>query len=161
MITDLARLLRSWHERGTELRSARRCVELVEDLLGLTPGGLGVGVATAGPPQPGTAALYPSVTSALCAANAPRTSCFSGSGTLKASKVRASSAATSSNSSGEIRRLRWASSRPRSVRPGRVAEKWKGPPATSHTQSVRMNFRPGSLPRLLVCHSRRAGFCDF
>src|SRR6266498_1553451 len=24
-----------------------------------------------------------------------------------------------------------------------------------------MNLRPGSLPRLLVCHSRRAGFSDF
>src|SRR6185295_8620661 len=41
-----------------------------------------------------------------------------------------------------------------------VAEYWKGPPATLQTHSVRMNFRPGSLPRFLVCHSRRAGFSD-
>ena len=45
---------------------------------------------------------YPSVTSPLCAANAARTSSFSGSGTLKKSSVRPSSAATSSNSAGEI-----------------------------------------------------------
>src|SRR4029450_3581551 len=35
-----------------------------------------------------------------------------------------------------------------------------GPPATSQTQRVRMNLSPGSLARLLVCHSRRAGFSD-
>src|SRR6266576_409064 len=29
-----------------------------------------------------------------------------------------------------------------------------------HTHRVRMNLRPGSLPRLLVCHSRRSGFSD-
>jgi hypothetical protein len=31
----------------------------------------------------------------------------------------------------------------------------------SQTHKVRMNLRPGSLPRLLVCHSRRSGFSDF
>ena len=44
-------------------------------------------------------ALDPSVTSALCAANAARTSSFSTAGTLKKSRLRLSSAATSSNSS--------------------------------------------------------------
>ena len=44
--------------------------------------------------------------------------------------------------------------------PGTVGVYWKGPPETLHTQSVRMNFRPGSLPRFWVCHSRRAGFFD-
>src|SRR5262245_59560297 len=29
------------------------------------------------------------------------------------------------------------------------------------THSVRMNLRPGSLPRFLVCHSRSCGFLDF
>src|SRR6478672_4034104 len=29
------------------------------------------------------------------------------------------------------------------------------------TQSVRMNLRPGNLPRFLVCHSRSCGFFDF
>jgi hypothetical protein len=38
---------------------------------------------------------------------------------------------------------------------------WKGPPETLQTQSVRMNLRPGNLPRFLVCHSRSCGFLDF
>src|SRR5947207_199359 len=62
---------------------------------------------------------------------------------------------------GEIRRLRWASSRPSGVAPGLVAANLKGPPATSQTHSVRMNLRPGSLSRLFVCHSRSCGFLDF
>ena len=44
--------------------------------------------------------------------------------------------------------------------PGTVAEYSKGPPATLQTHRVRMNFRPGSLPRLLVCHSRSSGLAD-
>src|SRR5215211_3149475 len=36
-----------------------------------------------------------------------------------------------------------------------------GPPATLQTHRVRMNLSPGSLPRLLVCHSRRSGFSEF
>ena len=63
-------------------------------------------------------------------------------GTLKKSSVRPSSAATSSNSAGEILRSRWASSRPSGVEPGLVAVNWKGPPETSQTHSVRMNLRP-------------------
>src|SRR5262249_11211473 len=63
----------------------------------------------------------PSVTSPLCAANAARTSPFSLPGTLKKSSERPSSAATSSNWSGEIFSARWASSKPRRVRPGFVA----------------------------------------
>src|SRR5262245_17790838 len=31
----------------------------------------------------------------------------------------------------------------------------------SQTQRVRMNFRPGSRPRLFVCHSRSWGFSEF
>ena len=50
--------------------------------------------------------LNPSVTSSLCAANAARTSPFSWAGTPTASSVRPSSAATSSNSSGEMRSRR-------------------------------------------------------
>ena len=42
--------------------------------------------------------------------------------------------------------------------PGTVAVYSKGPPAMLQTHRVRMNFRPGSLPRLLVCHSRSSGF---
>jgi hypothetical protein len=52
-------------------------------------------------------------------------------------------------------------SRPRGVLPGLVAVNLKGPPETSQTQSVRMNLRPGSLPRFLVCHFRSCGFLDF
>src|SRR5512140_3427128 len=103
---------------------------------------------------------YPSVTSPLCAENAASTCSFSSGGTLKCSRVRPSSAATSSNSSGDIRSSRWASSKPSGVLPGLVAEYWNGPPATLQTQSVRMNFSPGSRARLLVCHSRRAGFLE-
>ena len=44
--------------------------------------------------------------------------------------------------------------------PGFVALNENGPPATSQTHSVRMNFSPGSLSRWLVCHSRRSGFFD-
>src|SRR6185312_6118148 len=62
---------------------------------------------------------------------------------------------------GEMRRLRWASSRPSGVLPGLVAVYWKGPPEMLQTHSVRMNLRPGSLPRFLVCHSRSWGFLDF
>src|SRR5262245_55882468 len=107
------------------------------------------------------AATYPAVTSLLWAANAVRTSAFSRFGTLKKSRVRPSSAATSSNSAGEIRRFRWASSRPSGVVPGLVAVYWKGPPEMLQTHSVRMNLRPGSLARFLVCHSRSCGFLDF
>jgi len=82
------------------------------------------------------------------------------SGTLKKSSVRPSSAATSSNWAGEIFSSRWATSKPIGVLPGLVAVYWKGPPATLQTHRVRINLRPGSLPRLLVCHSRRAGFSD-
>src|SRR6476660_3771574 len=102
---------------------------------------------------------YPAVTSPLWAATAPRTSVFSRFG--KKSRVRPTSAATSSNSSGEIRRFRWASSRPSGVAPGLVAVNLYGPPETSQTQSVRINLRPGSRPRFLVCHSRSCGFLDF
>jgi hypothetical protein len=49
-------------------------------------------------------ATYPAVTSPLCAPKAARTSSFSRFGTLTKSRVRPSSAATSSNSDGEIRR---------------------------------------------------------
>ena len=105
-------------------------------------------------------AKYPSVTSPLCAANAARTSFFSRSGTLKKSSVRPSSAATSSNWAGEIFSSRWATSKPTGVLPGFVAAYRKGPPATLQTHSVRINFRPGSLVRFLVCHSWRAGFFD-
>jgi hypothetical protein len=56
---------------------------------------------------------------------------------------------------------RWASSRPSGVWPGLVAVNWKGPPETLQTHRVRMNLRPGSLPRFLVCHSRSLGFLDF
>src|SRR6476646_5474316 len=59
-----------------------------------------------------------------------------------------------------MRRPRWASSRPSGVAPGLVALYWKGPPETLHTHSVRINLRPGSLLRLLVCHSRNCGFLD-
>ena len=52
--------------------------------------------------HPGQLVRKPSVTSPLCAANAARTSPFSRSGTSKTSSVRPSSAATSSNSAGEI-----------------------------------------------------------
>jgi hypothetical protein len=65
--------------------------------------------------------VYPRVTSSLCAAKAPKTSPFSRSGTLKTSSVRASSAATSSNSVGEIFSLRCASSKPSGVLPDTVA----------------------------------------
>src|SRR5262245_42179474 len=81
------------------------------------------------------AATYPAVTSALWAAKAPRTSAFSRGGTLQWSRVRASSAASSSNSAGEIRRLLCAASRPRGVAPGLVAVYWNGPPAMLQTQS--------------------------
>ncbi len=37
----------------------------------------------------------------------------------------------------------------------------KGPPVTSQTHSVRMNFSPGSLSKFLVCHSCNCGFLDF
>ena len=47
------------------------------------------------------------------------------------------------------------------VLPGLVAANWKGPPETLQTHSVRMNLRPGSLPRFLVCHSCSCGFLDF
>src|SRR5262245_20133061 len=107
------------------------------------------------------AATYPAVTSSLWAAKAASTSAFSRFGTLKKSRVRPSSAATSSNSAGEIRSFRWASSRPSGVAPGLVAVNLNGPPETSQTHSVRMNLRPGSLPRFLVCHSRNCGFFDF
>ena len=60
-----------------------------------------------------------------------------------------------------MRRSRWASSRPSGVLPGLVAVNLNGPPETSQTHSVRMNLRPGSLPRFLVCHSRSCGFLDF
>jgi hypothetical protein len=50
---------------------------------------------------------------------------------------------------------------PSGVVPGLVAVNWKGPPETLQTHSVRMNLRPGSLPRFLVCHSRSCGFLDF
>src|SRR5262245_49143811 len=43
---------------------------------------------------------------------------------------------------------------------GLVASNRKGPPETLQTHSVRMNLRPGNLPRLLVCHSRSCGFFD-
>jgi NAD(P)-dependent dehydrogenase (short-subunit alcohol dehydrogenase family) len=46
-------------------------------------------------------------------------------------------------------------------RAGLVAVNWKGPPETLQTHSVRMNLRPGSLSRFLVCHSRSFGFLDF
>jgi hypothetical protein len=46
------------------------------------------------------------------------------------------------------------------VAPGFVAVYWNGPPATAQTHKVRMNFNPGSRPRLLVCHSRSAGLAD-
>src|SRR5262249_6680925 len=107
------------------------------------------------------AATYPAVTSSLWAAKVARTSAFSRFGTLAKSRLRPSSAATSSNSAGEMRRARWASSRPSGVLPGLVAVNWKGPPETLQTQSVRMNLRPGNLPRFLVCHSRSCGFLDF
>src|SRR5436190_17403280 len=57
-------------------------------------------------------------------------------------------------------RSRWASSSPRAVLPGFVAENEKGPPATLQTHNVRMNFSPGSLASWLVCHSRSSGFFD-
>src|SRR5512132_2195430 len=57
-------------------------------------------------------------------------------------------------------RSRWASSSPRGVLPGFVAANEKGPPATSHTHSVRMNFSPGSLSTWLVLHSSSSGFFD-
>lgn len=63
---------------------------------------------------------WPAVTSSLWAAKAARTSPFSRFGTLTKSRVRPSSAATSSNSAGEIRRSRWVSSRPNGVEPGQV-----------------------------------------
>ena len=63
--------------------------------------------------------------------------------------MRPSSAATSSNSSGAIWNSRCASSSPRTVLPGSVGVYWNGPPATLHTHRVRMNFRPGSRPRLV------------
>src|SRR6476659_11367093 len=85
---------------------------------------------------------YPAVTSPLWAAKAPRTSVFSRFGTLKESRVRPSSAASSSNSFGEIRRFRWSPSRPSHVAPGLVAVYWKGPPEMLQTHSVRMNLRP-------------------
>src|SRR5262249_31595055 len=107
------------------------------------------------------AATYPAVTSSLWAAKAARTSAFSRFGTLAKSRLRPGSAATSSNSAGEMRRSRWASSRPSGVLPGLVAVNWKGPPETLQTQSVRMNLRPGNLPRFLVCHSRSCRFLDF
>src|SRR4029078_12872400 len=107
------------------------------------------------------AVCEPAVPSFLCAANALSTSSFSRFGTLKKSRVRPSSAATSSNSAGEIWRPRWASSMPSVVAPGLVAVYWKGPPEMLQTQSVRMNLRPGSLPRFLVCHSASRGFLDF
>jgi hypothetical protein len=47
-----------------------------------------------------------------------------------------------------------------SVPPGCTTVYWKGPPETSQAHSVRMNFRPGRRPRLLVCHARSWGFCD-
>jgi hypothetical protein len=68
---------------------------------------------------------------------------------LKESSVRASSAATSSNSAGEIFSSRCASSKPSGVLPGFVAAYCWGPPATLQTHRVRMNLRPGSRPRLL------------
>ena len=46
-------------------------------------------------------------------------------------------------------------------RAGLGGRNWKGPPETLQTHSVRMNLRPGSLPRFLVCHSRSCGFLDF
>ena len=92
-------------------------------------------------------AIDPSVTSPLCAAKAAKTSSFSRGGTPKWSRERASSAATSSNSSGVMWRSRWASSNPRGVLPRFVGANENGPPATSQTQSVRMNFSPGSLSR--------------
>jgi predicted kinase len=92
-------------------------------------------------------AIDPSVTSPLCAAKAAKTSSFSRGGTPKWSRERASSAATSSNSSGVMWRSRWACSNPRGVLPGFVGANENGPPATSQTQSVRMNFSPGSLSR--------------
>jgi len=48
-----------------------------------------------------------------------------------------------------------------SVVPGLVAVNVKGPPEMLQTHSVRMNLRPGSRSRLLVCHSRSWGFSDF
>src|SRR5436190_18477686 len=92
-------------------------------------------------------AIDPTVTSPLCAAKAAKTSSFSRGGTPKWSRERASSAATSSNSSGVMWRSRWASSNPRGVLPRFVGANENGPPATSQTQSVRMNFSPGSLSR--------------
>jgi hypothetical protein len=37
----------------------------------------------------------------------------------------------------------------------------EGPARNVADQSVRMNLRPGSLPRFLVCHFRSCGFLDF
>ena len=114
----------------------------------------------AGQASQGHFVLYPAVTSFLCAAKAARTSPFSRAGTLAKSRLRPSSAATSSNSSGEILRSRWAFSKPRGVLPRFVGENLNGPPVTSHTQRVRMNLRPGKRFRFFVCHSLRAGFCE-
>jgi hypothetical protein len=80
--------------------------------------------------------------SSLWAAQAARTSAFSCFGTLAKSRVRPSSAATSSNPAGEIRRSRWVSSRPSGVVPGLVAVNWKGPSETLQTTS---KFRPGNF----------------
>src|SRR6476619_3750517 len=110
--------------------------------------------------RPQAEAIDPSVTSPLCAANAAKTSSFSRAGTPKWSSERASSAATSSNSSGVMWRSRWASSNPRGVLPGLVAANVNGPPATLQTHRVRMNFSPGSLASSSVLHSLSAGFFD-
>jgi hypothetical protein len=37
---------------------------------------------------------------------------------------------------------------------------WNGPPATAQTHRVRMNLRPGNLPKFCVCQALRAGFFE-
>jgi len=37
---------------------------------------------------------------------------------------------------------------------------WKGPPDTSQTQRVRMNFKPGNLPCCSTLHSFKAAFFE-
>ena len=76
-------------------------------------------------------------------AKAARTSPFSRFGTLAKSRLRPSSAATSSNSAGNILRSRWASSRPSAVLPGLVAVNLKGLPETSADPQRPHKFEAG------------------